>query len=77
MLTFFKRKNNLETDILDDLAILKDEVTKLKTRLTKVEAEVLDVATAQDIIRNKVLRKIQNKKEITDELETWNGIPLV
>ena len=51
---------------------LKEEIDKLKTRLTKVEAEILDVATAQDVIRNKVLRKIQSKKPAEDEEETQN-----
>jgi archaellum component FlaC len=54
-----------------------ERVKRLETRLTRVEAEILDVATAQDIIRNKVLRKIQVKKEVEEEEEsgTWAGIP--
>lgn len=56
---------------------LLERVSKLEKRLTRVEAEILDVATAQDIIRNKVLRKIQSKKSEVDEEETkdlYNGV---
>jgi len=45
----------------------KEEIRVLKARLTRLEAEVLDVATGQDIIRNKVLRKIQSKRPKDDE----------
>jgi len=53
-------------------------VMKIETRLTRVEAEILDIATAQDIIRNKVLRKIQFKKEDTeaDKNDPYGGILL-
>ncbi len=44
-----------------------DNVRLLKARITRLEAEVLDIATAQDIIRNKVLRKIQTKRPKDDE----------
>jgi len=53
---FWNKPKNVEQALVD-------RVSKLETRLTRLEAEILDVATAQDIIRNKVLRKIQNKKE--------------
>jgi len=43
--------------------------SKIEARLTRLEAEILDVATAQDIIRNKVLRKIQPKKYPDEEEE--------
>ena len=45
----------------------KEALRRLEIRLTRVEAEILEVATAQDIIRNKVLRKIQHKKEDEEE----------
>lgn len=56
---------------------LKDELKSLKARITRIESEVLDIMTAQEIIRNKVLRKIQAKKPEAEEedTETWAGIP--
>ena len=69
----FKREPDVS--IKDDLAILSDEVRKINARLSRLDAEILDLATSQDIIRNKVLRKIQNKKE-EETSETWNGLPL-
>jgi len=73
--TLFKRKENVNEDIIDEVTLLKDEVRSLKIKLTKVSAEVLDLATGQDIIRNKVMRKIQGKKEDKEEQEGWAGIP--
>lgn len=52
---FFRKKVDDET--------LKERVIRLEKRLTRLEAEQLDLATAQDIIRDKVLRKIQFKKQ--------------
>jgi len=71
---FFNKK---ETE-KEDLTLLQ-RVSKLETRLTRVEAEILDVATAQDIIRNKVLRKIQTKKSPEEEenKDEWGGIPAI
>lgn len=54
-----------------------ERVSKLEKRLTRMEAELLDLATAQDIIRDKVLRKIQIKREPTETTETkdlYNGV---
>lgn len=59
---FWNKKNVEETS--------NERLSKLEKRLTRLEAEILDVATAQDIIRNKVLRKIQTKKEDKEEEET-------
>jgi hypothetical protein len=67
---WFDKKKEEETS--------SDRLKKVETRLTRLEAEILDVATAQDIIRNKVLRKIQSKRvpeeEETDEIN-FKGIP--
>ncbi len=40
---------------------------RIESRLTLLEADILDLGTAQEIIRNKVLRKIQGKKAPEDE----------
>jgi len=54
----------------------KEEISKLKARINRIEAEVLDIATAQEIIRNKVLRKIQGKRPIEEEetKDLYNGM---
>jgi len=54
-----KTKENVEPTCLE-------RVSRLEARITKLEAENLDLCTAIDIIRNKVLRKIQFKKEVDD-----------
>lgn len=64
----------------NDEPTLKEEINHLKSRLTKLDAELLDVITAQDILRNKVLRKIQVKKveqeeETQEKPNEWLGIP--
>lgn len=71
MLWFKKREKNVE-------ASEKEEINKLKAKIIRLEAEILDIATAQDIIRNKVLRKIQFKKQEEEEEKQpeWLGIPL-
>lgn len=55
MFKFFKKEKEPETSL--------ERISRLEKRLTRLEAEILDLATSQDIIRNKVLRKIQSKKE--------------
>lgn len=42
-------------------------VTVLESKIRKLETEMLDVITALDSIRNKVLRKIQVRKEDIEE----------
>lgn len=56
----------------------KEEISKLKARINRIEAEVLDIATAQEIIRNKVLRKIQGKRHVEEEetKDLYNGMLL-
>jgi len=44
-----------------------ERLKKLEHRLSLLEAEVLDIATAQNIIRNKVLKKIQFKNPKEEE----------
>jgi len=72
MFSFFQSKTskNVET------TLESSEYRKLLVRITQLEAEVLALATANDIIRNKVLRKIQFKKEEETEKEDgFAGIP--
>lgn len=66
-----KEKPAIKTDYLEEIA-------HLKSRITRLEAEVLDIMTAQEVIRDKVLRKIRLKSRTEDEendTETWGGIP--
>lgn len=55
-----------------------EEITHLKARINRLEAEVLDIMTAQEVIRDKVLRKIRLKSRDPEDQEnsdTWGGIP--
>lgn len=47
-----------------------ERLDRLTTRQSKLEAEFMDLLTAHDILRNKVLRKIQHKKEMEEEEES-------
>jgi hypothetical protein len=56
-----------------------DELFSLKSRVIRIEAEILDIMTAQNIIRNKVLKKIQFKKGDEEEekpQDLYNGVLL-
>lgn len=72
-MSWFKHEKREENDDLSQ----KDEIIKLKARINRIESELLDVMTAQEIIRNKVLRKIQSKKQPEEEEngDSWAGIP--
>lgn len=56
MFFFKKKEENLPETSLERLK-------RLDSKVVRLEAEVLELYTAIDIIRNKVLRKIQFKKE--------------
>jgi len=43
------------------------DLRKLNAKVIRLEAEITDLAIAQDIIRNKVLRKIQSKRIVEEE----------
>lgn len=49
-----------------------ERLRKIETRINLLSAEILDIATAQTIIRDKVLRKIQFKKAPEEEEDTKN-----
>lgn len=44
-------------------------LSQLQKRMTRLEAEMLDLTITIDLLRNKVLRKIQTKK-ISEEVES-------
>lgn len=55
-----------------------EEISRLKSRINRLEAEVLDIMTAQEVIRDKVLRKIRLKDRNTEDesdSDTVFGIP--
>ncbi len=69
---WFKTEKNVEMTS-------NERLKKLEHRLTLLEAEILDIATAQNIIRNKVLKKIQFKNPKDDDKDPkdlYNGILL-
>jgi len=45
------------------LPTFSERLQRLESRQTRLEADILDLATAINIMRDKVLRKIQFKKE--------------
>ena len=61
----------------DDLTLTK-RIAKVESRLTSIEAEILDLATAINIIRNKVLKKIQfkNPEKEEESEDLYNGMLL-
>lgn len=55
----------------------EEEIKLLKSRVILLESQILDVATAQNILRNKVLKKIQFKNPKDDEEDSkdlYNGM---
>ena len=54
---------------------VESELISIKSKIARMEAEILDILTAQATIRDKVLRKIRLKNVDDEELNTWAGIP--
>lgn len=65
---FQKRKINVAKDFEDRLAVLEMKYNKIKS-------EILATAMDVDIIRDKVLRKIQFKKSKDHEEEAAAALP--
>lgn len=59
---------------IEEPLTLVQRISKLETRITLLDAEIMDLATAQDILRNKVLRKIQGRSR-PEQLEEEEGKP--
>jgi len=58
------------------LPTYEERLLRLETEVRKLKSENLGFATDIEVIRNKVLRKIQFKKEVeTEEEPNWAGIP--
>jgi len=54
----------------------EERLLTCETEIRKLKSENLGFATDIDVIRNKVLRKIQFKRPIEQEEEdNWGGIP--
>jgi len=54
----------------------EERLRKLEAKYLKLDAELMDLAQAQDIIRNKVLRKIQERRKTEDEeTDPVTGLP--
>ena len=73
---FWNKEKKIEKEVLESA-----EYRKLSVRITQLEADILGLATAQDVIRNKVLKKIRIKEQDSEDLEeksdVWAGIPVV
>jgi hypothetical protein len=76
MWIFSKKKDKSGVEIVSETTL--ERVSRLEKRLTRVEAENLDLMTAISILRDKVLRKIQFKnpkeEEETDPKDPYKGI---
>lgn len=68
MSAFWSKKREIPENVTQE-----ERIRKIESRLNLLSAEILDVATAQTIIRDKVLRKIQQKK--TPDLEMGDDKP--
>jgi chaperonin cofactor prefoldin len=57
---------------------LIERVAKLEGKLQTVESQIVELFTSYDILRNKVLRKIQTRKEPEEEENAtgWGGFPV-
>lgn len=63
------RKDDYEPD-------QSEEIAGIKARITRMETEILDIMQSQQLIRDKIMRKIRLKTQETEEEEgTWAGIP--
>jgi len=73
-------KSKKEEKKLPEVELNSAEYRKLAVRLSQVEADILGLATAQDVIRNKVMKKIRIKEkeseENTEDGSVWAGIPV-
>lgn len=52
------------------LPTYQERIARAESRIISLEAEVLDIATAVSTLRNKVLRKIQFKKDLPGDDDT-------
>lgn len=58
--TNWKREEN-------DVSAIESRLIKAESRIAKLESDLMGVVVSVDTIRNKVLRKIQFKKEEEEE----------
>lgn len=47
---------------------LTDRMRKLESKMLKLDAEVLDLAAALEIVRDKVLRKMQKRRKDMEDM---------
>lgn len=43
------------------------EIIKLKSRISRLEVEIADIVTAQDILRDRIMKKLRKPKEEATE----------
>lgn len=72
MLLFTKKKEPEKV-----LPTFEERLVLLETELRKLKSETLALNMDMDTMRNKVLRKIQTKKQLeTEDEDVWGGIPV-
>lgn len=72
---WFKRKKNVEIDVAGDY---ESRLTVLEVRINKIAREHVEFEMDLDNFRDKVLRKIQNKRKDNkdeDEPKPLDGLP--
>jgi hypothetical protein len=64
-MAFWNKKQPKEVNLT-----LEQQIKKIESRVLLLESETLDLATAHNILRNKVLKKIQFKNPKDDEKDS-------
>jgi len=71
---FWSKSKDVEKKPIDS-----DEYLVLLGKIIKLQSEVLEIATAQELLRDRVVKKMSFKKPIKEEDEEnkneWAGIP--
>ncbi len=69
---FWTKQKKVDTTTTDE------EIKALKSKINRIETDILDLMQGQVLIRDKIIRKLRlkniNEEEEEDE-NTWSGIP--
>ena len=77
MIWLFKSKLNVVKTFEQRLSNIEQSINKYSSQIIKHDAEILEITIALEGIRNKVLRKIQNRELKTEEELPPDGLPRV
>jgi len=65
-----------EREIPKPVELTSEEYRRLVVRITAIEGDILALATTQNLIHDKIVKKLNPKKRLEDEdNDTWGGIP--